>query len=407
MRARFHVGPFVAAILMACLLLTFPTRAQNITTVNATIVDPNGLPYSNASVQAQLIPTGITPTINGQQVASFTRATADVTGTFSMNLASNAVISPGGTQRQFTVNEAPGIAPPAGTGPQQCTVVSVSISGASQSVSSNINAGCPKLSNTPTGSIGGPLAVSNGGCNLTATGSFTVCGNGGSLSYEGQPSLFELSPNTSTAWDFTVAEADAPGNSGSTRQSFLGLASNSSGSFGLNLWLGGLQVSQLFFNATGPTVSLVTTAAGGPAAGVSALGPNVSFLNNIGTVPYTYTWPNVVPVAGQVLSTPGGTTETMTWNTIGVQCGTVAANGACTNTLTTAEHCVSGIATLSAGASTITGISPAFTSSSSFTVTTNDITTKANASDGIPASASSITFSGTGTDNIAFIACGG
>jgi hypothetical protein len=89
------------------------------------------------------------------------------------------------------------------------------------------------------------------------------------------------------------------------------------------------------------------------------------------------------------------------------QCGTVAANGACSNSSTSAEHCISGIATLSSGTSTITGVSPAFTSSSSFFVTTNDITTIANPSKGIPASGSSITFTGTGSDNIQFIACGG
>jgi hypothetical protein len=178
----FKISRILCFLSLLC-FLPFPALAQNITTVNATIVDPNGLPYSNASVQAQLIPTGITPTINGQQVASFTRATADVTGTFSMNLASNAVISPGGTQWQFTVNIAPGISPPAGTGPQQCTVVSVSISGASQSVSSNINAGCPKLSNSAAAGPGanGPSSTftmfpaSSSNCGTYSIGGTTYC----------------------------------------------------------------------------------------------------------------------------------------------------------------------------------------------------------------------------------------
>jgi len=91
----------------------------------------------------------------------------------------------------------------------------------------------------------------------------------------------------------------------------------------------------------------------------------------------------------------------------GVQCGTIAANGACANTLTQAEHCVSGQATLAAGTSTITGVSPAFTSSTSYTVITNDNTTIANPSKGVPASGTSITFTGTGTDTLNFVACGG
>jgi hypothetical protein len=47
----------------ACIFLASPISAQTPITVTATIVDPNGLPYSNANVQAQLIPTGGTPTI--------------------------------------------------------------------------------------------------------------------------------------------------------------------------------------------------------------------------------------------------------------------------------------------------------------------------------------------------------
>jgi len=87
-------------------------------------------------------------------------------------------------------------------------------------------------------------------------------------------------------------------------------------------------------------------------------------------------------------------------------CGTIATNGGCTNVAGQKAHCVAGIATLSGGTSTITGLNPAFTSSSTFFVSTNDLTTIANPSKGVPASGTSITFTGTGTDNISFIACG-
>lgn len=123
--------------------------------------------------------------------------------------------------------------------------------------------------------------------------------------------------------------------------------------------------------------------------------------------PHLIKMPITSPNAGQVWSGDGSTPTKASWITIGVECGTIAAGGACANTTTTAPHCVSGIATLSGGSSTITGISPAFTSSTSFSVTTSDTTTKANSSLGLPASGSSITFTGTGTDNIQFIACGG
>jgi hypothetical protein len=90
-----------------------------------------------------------------------------------------------------------------------------------------------------------------------------------------------------------------------------------------------------------------------------------------------------------------------------VECGTIAANAACANTVTANPHCVSGLATLGGGTSTITGISPAFTSATSYTVVTNDNTTITNASKGVPASGSTITFTGTGTDVLNFVACGG
>jgi hypothetical protein len=88
-------------------------------------------------------------------------------------------------------------------------------------------------------------------------------------------------------------------------------------------------------------------------------------------------------------------------------CGTIAAAGACANTsLGATGHSIAGIATLSGGTSTITGISPAFTSSSTFFCVTNDITTIANPSKAVPASGSTVTFTGTGTDNIQFVCMG-
>jgi hypothetical protein len=61
---------------------------------------------------------------------------------------------------------------------------------------------------------------------------------------------------------------------------------------------------------------------------------------------------------------------------------------------------------LSGGTSTITGISPAFTSASSYYCVTNDITTIANPSKGVPTTASAVTFTGTGMDQIQFICVG-
>jgi hypothetical protein len=93
----------------------------------------------------------------------------------------------------------------------------------------------------------------------------------------------------------------------------------------------------------------------------------------------------------------------------GYSCGTIAANGACANTATAGTfHSVFGIATLASNTSTITGISPAFTSSSTFFCVANDITTRANPVQAIPASGSTVTFTNTtgATDNIQFLCQG-
>jgi hypothetical protein len=146
---------FQFAAVLALALLPAAGYAQNFTAVSATIVDPNGIPYSNATIQAQLVPTGTTPTLNGVQVASFSSASANTAGTFSMTLASNAALSPGGTQWQFTVNET-GVPPPFGKGPQSF-VATITISGASQSISTTLNAAATALTQPISGSGSGTV----------------------------------------------------------------------------------------------------------------------------------------------------------------------------------------------------------------------------------------------------------
>ncbi len=184
-------------LIAACLLLPLGAFAQNITTVSGTITDPNGLPYSYASISAQLTPTGVTPTLNGQAVSGFSRASADVNGTFSMNLASNAVLLPSGTHWQFTVNET-GILPPQGTGPQQFSV-SLTISGASQSISANLNAVAPALSNGGSGTTTNQTKYGVA-CNSSGTATAIDC----SVAAPATAGLWNL------VWNPTSAAAVAP-----------------------------------------------------------------------------------------------------------------------------------------------------------------------------------------------------
>jgi hypothetical protein len=94
-----------------------------------------------------------------------------------------------------------------------------------------------------------------------------------------------------------------------------------------------------------------------------------------------------------------------------ISCGAgLAANGACANTQATAGgvKILFGSAVLSGSASTITGISPAFTSTSTFFCVANDVTTRANPVQMVPASASSVTITNTtgATDTIQYICVG-
>lgn len=150
----------LALAIFGALLFSNAASAQNITSVSGTVVDPNGLPYANGTIQAQLIPAGITPTIpppcNGQSqtpcsVNPFTSASLDINGHFSMNLASNVVLTPSGTKWQFTVSGTSGLPPPVGTG-TQTFASSITISGASQNISSTLNALAPALTNIASSS---------------------------------------------------------------------------------------------------------------------------------------------------------------------------------------------------------------------------------------------------------------
>jgi hypothetical protein len=157
------------AVVLLALLGLAPASifAQSLTVVTGTVQDPNGIPYSFGAVTAQLIPVGGTPTLNGAQFATLNQASLDVNGNLSMTLPSNAVILPASTQWQFTVTET-GIPFPLGTGPQSF-VVSITISGASQSITSTLEAAAPKLTN---------FAGSGGG------GSITACTTPGGVAYQ-------------------------------------------------------------------------------------------------------------------------------------------------------------------------------------------------------------------------------
>ncbi|MGH8863093.1 MAG: hypothetical protein ACREVZ_00350 [Burkholderiales bacterium] len=135
--------------------------------MSATVTDPNGIPYANGTVKAQLVlaGAGVTgqPTVtnsNAQQCASAGKGSApcqiefpgtvgpflmDQNGSFTVALQDNALVTPASTQWLFTVGITPGIPPPGGTGPRSFTVT-LTITGASQDISTQLSSASPVLS---------------------------------------------------------------------------------------------------------------------------------------------------------------------------------------------------------------------------------------------------------------------
>jgi len=145
--------------------------AQSQTTVTATVVDPNGVPYGDATLKATLSPPGV------QSPCVFTGSNCvpiqgtvgpvslDSTGSFTLNLYPNASITPALTQWTFTVCISPGVVPPLGTGPQ-CFSFTATIAGLSQDLSATLSAAAPALAHITGGGGGGFTA----GGDLSGTG---------------------------------------------------------------------------------------------------------------------------------------------------------------------------------------------------------------------------------------------
>lgn len=165
---------YILMFLCACgALLSTSANGQTLTQVSATITDPNGLPYSNASVVIQLVGGGSTPqttpcAVSPCFVNNPPAIQTSAAGSFSIALWANGSITPGGTQWSFLVQE-PGVAPPWGFGPKSFTYTAT-ISGATDDISSGMSALAPAL--TPAFS-----------------GGATPCGSAGEIQYSAAPSL--------------------------------------------------------------------------------------------------------------------------------------------------------------------------------------------------------------------------
>ncbi len=135
-------------------LLLAPFAAAQFTLVTGTVVDPNGVPYALGTITAQLVTAGVTPTINGNSFAMTGSSGLSATGSFTMQLVSNALMLPNTLQWSFQVCSAQGTVQPAGGPGPVCFTTLITISGATQSISSTLSAAALALTIT-TG--GGPV----------------------------------------------------------------------------------------------------------------------------------------------------------------------------------------------------------------------------------------------------------
>jgi hypothetical protein len=156
-------------LLILASLLFLPAIAQaQFTLVTGTVTDPNGIPYVGGTISASLVTLGGTsPTLNGVSFSGLSSPVQlDSNAKFTMRLADNNVISPGGTQWKFTVNHV-GVPPPFGFGPQSFSTT-ITITGSTQDITSNLTAVATNLTRTAAGTglpVGGTVGqvVTNSG----------------------------------------------------------------------------------------------------------------------------------------------------------------------------------------------------------------------------------------------------
>jgi hypothetical protein len=133
-------------LLIVILLLPRPSFAQ-FTAVSMTVLDPNGIPYAGGTISAVLVPnTSGNYTLSGFPYSGRINPTAlDATGSVTVQFADNAVLVPASSQWQITVCAPSRISPPLGSGGLCFTAPALTITGASQNISANMNAAATAL----------------------------------------------------------------------------------------------------------------------------------------------------------------------------------------------------------------------------------------------------------------------
>lgn len=133
------------------LALALPAMAQNYTSVTATVLDPNGLPYANGTATFVLgpLPFASTPALPTTPPTPVSGTIGPIglssSGVLAAIIPSNAQITPGSTQWTITVCPNPNVPLPLGSSSGCFSGAAITISGASQDISANLNTAAPSL----------------------------------------------------------------------------------------------------------------------------------------------------------------------------------------------------------------------------------------------------------------------
>lgn len=246
------------------------------TQVTGTITDPNGFPYAGANLAARLVSTD-TPRVGANLIDAYTSVKLDANGSFAMQLADNATVTPVASTWTFQVDtDNSQVPPPLGTGPQSFIVAGITITGAAQSVSAALSAAAPNLTRTISGSgsiSGGTIGPSVGHVSANVALQPAVV-------LEIISSLATTAPlgfwNTATGGSFVVFLAGAGGNSFIQMTPSLNGALSSFIAFGdvggtAALQLGGSNSMKLSFFLANPVARQLPTGGTGGSAALQSL----------------------------------------------------------------------------------------------------------------------------------------
>lgn len=121
--------------------------SQTITAVTGTVRDVNGVPYVNCTVLPQFVNVsgGASPTVTangGPVIPPTSPTTCSNTGTFSVSVIANGSVTPASTHWQFLICSAPGTSypDPGSLGSTCFTTGTITITGSTQDITTNINA---------------------------------------------------------------------------------------------------------------------------------------------------------------------------------------------------------------------------------------------------------------------------